>query len=560
MNLKQIIDMVDDIKPNAFSAETKTGWINECEGLVQTEVFLLAPEEVIAYSYEADKNKEMLVGGPHNKIYWTYLTALIDFANGEYNKYQNTMQLFNNYFGEYMRWYALHYRPADNVTPHPGVYFTAYGIAVKHGYEGTEEEWLLSLKGEKGDNGKSFTVLGFYPTLEYLMEAVPEPEAGEAYGVGVNAPYDIYIYDGVGEEWVNNGTLKGEKGDTGERGPQGIQGIPGAQGEKGEQGAPGEKGDIGETGPQGPEGAKGDKGDKGDTGATGNKGDKGDKGDTGEQGIQGVPGAKGDKGDKGDTGEPAPTVTSIVIRQSDFHMIITYSDGTSFDAGYCRGASGSGSGDMMAATYDPTGKNRDIFAYTDGKITNPSDKSNGQVLTWNGTAWIASNPTGGVTSVNGQTGAVVLIIPDELADLTADSTHRLVTDAEKSTWNAKGTYSKPSTGIPKADLTSAVQTSLDRADSALQSFTETDPTVPSWAKQTTKPSYTYSEVGADQSGAATSAVNTHNSSSAAHSSLFNAKEAKGKITISDTEYSVTRKALRITDGNTTTTYYVADIT
>lgn len=39
------------------------------------------------------------------------------------------------------------------------------------------------------------------------------------------------------------------------------------------------------------------------------------------------------------------------------------------------------------------------------------------------------------------------------------------------------------------------------------------------------------------------------------------KEAKGKITVSNTEYTVTRKALVITDSlGTTTTYYVADIT
>lgn len=56
----------------------------------------------------------------------------------------------------------------------------------------------------------------------------------------------------------------------------------------------------------------------------------------------------------------------------------------------------------------------------------------------------------------------------------------------------KGTYSKPQNGIPKTDLENAVQTSLGLADSALQS--ETDPTVPSWAKQTNKPSYTQDEV------------------------------------------------------------------
>lgn len=57
-------------------------------------------------------------------------------------------------------------------------------------------------------------------------------------------------------------------------------------------------------------------------------------------------------------------------------------------------------------------------------------------------------------------------------------------------------YQKPSGGIPKTDLASTVQTSLGKADTALQSYTETDPTVPSWAKSASKPTYTAQEVGA----------------------------------------------------------------
>ena len=43
------------------------------------------------------------------------------------------------------------------------------------------------------------------------------------------------------------------------------------------------------------------------------------------------------------------------------------------------------------------------------------------------------------------------------------------TYATKNELNGKGTYSKPSTGIPKSDLASAVQNSLNKADTALQS-------------------------------------------------------------------------------------------
>ena len=60
---------------------------------------------------------------------------------------------------------------------------------------------------------------------------------------------------------------------------------------------------------------------------------------------------------------------------------------------------------------------------------------------------------------------VDITVPTDLSDLN-DANHRLVTDAEKTAWNAK--YDKPSVGIPKADLSNSVQRSLDKADTALQ--------------------------------------------------------------------------------------------
>lgn len=76
-------------------------------------------------------------------------------------------------------------------------------------------------------------------------------------------------------------------------------------------------------------------------------------------------------------------------------------------------------------------------------------------------------------------------IPSTLSDLTADSTHRTVTDTEKNTWNAKANASDIPTKV--SDLTN------DKG--YITSYTETDPTVPSWAKAATKPSYTKTEIG-----------------------------------------------------------------
>ena len=88
----------------------------------------------------------------------------------------------------------------------------------------------------------------------------------------------------------------------------------------------------------------------------------------------------------------------------------------------------------------------------------PSGGSTGQVLTKtaSGTAWQTPSAGGSVDSVNGQTGTVVLDADDvgALPDTT--------TAADL------GAYVKPSGGIPKTDLASDVQTSLGKADTALQ--------------------------------------------------------------------------------------------
>ncbi len=105
---------------------------------------------------------------------------------------------------------------------------STYQLWLSKGNTGSEEDFLNSLKGAKGDQGA--------------------PGKDGAPGV---------------------------KGDTGERGPQGERG------ETGLQGPAGPKGDIGNVGPQGP------KGDKGDTGPQGPKGNTGDRGPQGVAGKDG---------------------------------------------------------------------------------------------------------------------------------------------------------------------------------------------------------------------------------------------------------------------------------
>lgn len=230
------------------------------------------------------------------------------------------------------------------------------------------------------------------------------------------------------------------------------------------------------------------------------KGEQGEQGKQGVQGEQGKQGIQGEIGPQGNPGADAPTITGITIRQSDYHLIVTLSNGTSYDAGYCRGQAGAGTGDMLASVYDPNNKRQDIFAYIDNAIKDV--KVTTDAMPTQGSA----NPV--------QSGGVYSALVDKLgktgdgsnvtAAFTAATTRANIATGEKlsvlfgkiAKWFADlGSLAFKST-VAKSDLASDVQTSLSKADSALQSYTETDPTVPEWAKAVTKPSYTASEVGA----------------------------------------------------------------
>lgn len=268
---------------------------------------------------------------------------------------------------------------------------SAYEVAKANGFEGTETEWLESLKGKTGNKGDK----------------------------GLSS-YEVWLSEGnVGTEDDFLLSLKGHKGD------------------KGEQGVIGEKGEQGEQGIQGKQGVKGDKGDDGYpfliykeyhelsefnsedfpeiglmfiiknettetypvyryTGDTENpysyitelstsesiKGEKGDKGDTGEQGVQGVAGKDGTtytptigKINTVDNSEPASASVEI---DEDKKV-------AKFNFDIPKGKDGTGSGSNidvdteMSDTSENAVQNKVIKKYVDEKSVNISADDNNAI-------------------------------------------------------------------------------------------------------------------------------------------------------------------------------------
>ena len=243
-----------------------------------------------------------------------------------------------------------------------------------------------------------------------------------------------------------------------------------------------------------PKGSQGDKGNTGDTGATissvtfkeydSNGGAvytiTMTDGVTAE--FTAPKGQKGDKGDIGDTGATGNGIESITLVSGN-HAAgttdtyrITFTNGETADFTVYNGANGEGAGDMLweefNARLNPSGKNGQIAF--ESELPTSEQKS----------AWSAkyNKPTGGIpktdlaSSVQTSLGKADTALQEHQdisgkADVSALTAHTgntdiHVTTANKTAWNAK--YDKPSGGIPKSDLASAVQSSLNKADSALQ--------------------------------------------------------------------------------------------
>ena len=222
-------------------------WLSELDG--QLSLTLYKTDSIIQYQMpgENEESPVLLVPYPWDGMYIHYLEAMCYYTTGDFGRYQNSMAMFNLGEKRFREWcIRMHYPALGDtlkemaegttavVDPTSALsnikyYLSAYAIAVKHGYKGSETQWLESLVGPQGEKGAPFTYADFTP--------------------------------------AQLAALTGPQGPQGETGPRGEKGDTGAQGPKGDTGAQGPAGPAGESivGPQGP------KGDTGETGARGNR-------------------------------------------------------------------------------------------------------------------------------------------------------------------------------------------------------------------------------------------------------------------------------------------------
>ncbi len=123
MTINQVLAMVDEITPNTFDTKVKIDWLSKLDGRVFNDIILTHEHALVedeegnliepTFSGYSDLavDKELLIDDVYSDVYRDYLMAMIAYSNGETERYQNSMIMFNSNYKEYVDWYNRTHKP-----------------------------------------------------------------------------------------------------------------------------------------------------------------------------------------------------------------------------------------------------------------------------------------------------------------------------------------------------------------------------------------------------------------------------------------------------------------
>ena len=115
MTIIEAINRIDHLKPNAYSQQDKVRWLSNLDGVVKKEIIDTheGGEDVIFEGYNDNTllTTELLIPAPYDEVYVRYLEMQIDYANGEYAKYNNSTVEYNTVFSAFEKYYNRDHTP-----------------------------------------------------------------------------------------------------------------------------------------------------------------------------------------------------------------------------------------------------------------------------------------------------------------------------------------------------------------------------------------------------------------------------------------------------------------
>ena len=115
MTIIEAINRLDGLKHNTYSQPEKVAWLSRLDAMVKKLIIdTHEGSEAVSftgYDGNTDLNTKLLVEAPFDEMYLRWMEAQIDYTNGEYSKYNNSIEMFNTAYKAFENYYNRNHMP-----------------------------------------------------------------------------------------------------------------------------------------------------------------------------------------------------------------------------------------------------------------------------------------------------------------------------------------------------------------------------------------------------------------------------------------------------------------
>ena len=115
MTILEAINTLDSQKHNTYGRTDKIQWLARLDAMVKRLIIDTheGSDDVVftPYTDDTDLDTVLLVEEPFDEVYLRWMEAQIDYTNGEYSKYNNSITMFNTAYQAYANHYNRTHMP-----------------------------------------------------------------------------------------------------------------------------------------------------------------------------------------------------------------------------------------------------------------------------------------------------------------------------------------------------------------------------------------------------------------------------------------------------------------
>lgn len=115
MTIMEALYRIDEVKPNSCSQAEKIKWLSSLDGVIKSEIIDTheGGSDIVfnGYNEDSDLATVLLVPAPYDDVYLRWLETRIDYTNGEYGKYNNSLTAYNDAYSLFERYYNRNNMP-----------------------------------------------------------------------------------------------------------------------------------------------------------------------------------------------------------------------------------------------------------------------------------------------------------------------------------------------------------------------------------------------------------------------------------------------------------------